>query len=367
MTVVAEPARKADLNVRLLSLGTVTPVNTVTVRSRVDGQLQKIFFEEGRQIEAGAPLAEIDPRPFEAQKQQAEAQLSKDVTLLENAQVDLERFSKLLEQESISKQQVDTQRALTRQAEAAVRLAQAQVDTASLQLTYAHITAPISGRVGLRFADVGNMIHASDSSGIAVITQLRPISVLFSIPQDALPKILKRFNANEPISIEAFDRDGRTLLATGKLVTIDNQIDPSTSTIKLRAEFPNEDEMLFPNQFVNVQLIAEQMEGATVVPSAAVQRGTVGSFVYVVAEKDGQKTVSVCPVETGPVERNTVAITKGVSPGDLIVIDGVDKLREGSVVDVVSRSTAGGSESKPGKSGKSGGKRSKEGAKTPKE
>lgn len=369
VTVVAEPARKSDLNVRILALGTITPVNTVTVRSRVDGQLQKIFFDEGHQIEAGAPLAEIDPRPFEAQKQQAEAQLTRDTSLLENAQVDLARFTTLLTENSISKQQVSTQQALVREYEAAVRVDQAQIETASLQVTYAHITAPISGRAGLRLVDLGNMIRASDATGLVVITQLRPISVLFAIPQDALPKVLHRFKANEPITIEAFDRDGRTLLATGKLVTIDNQIDPSTGTVKLRGEFPNDDEALFPNQFVNVQLLAEQIEGATVIPSAAVQRGAAGNFVYVVLAKDDQKIVSVRPVKTGPAERNAIAITDGVIPGDLVVVDGVDKLREGSSVEVTTRSasTDGSAEAKPGKSGKSGGKRSREGAKAPKE
>jgi len=363
--VVAEPARTTNLKVRVFSLGTVTPVNSVTVRSRVDGQLQKILFEEGRAVEAGAPLAEIDPRPFEAQKQQVEAQRAKDTTLLENARLDLERFNKLLAQESISKQQVDTQQALVRQFEASVRLDQAQVDTAELQLSYAHITSPISGRTGLRLVDQGNMIHASDNGGIVVITQLSPISVVFTIPQDVLPRILKRFKGGDPMEIETFDRDGRTLLAKGKLITIDNQIDPSTGTVKLRAEFPNEDEQLFPNQFVNVQLIAEQIEDVTVVSQAAVQRGAAGTFVYVVVSKDDQKTVSVRPVETGPAERSAIAISKGITPGELVVVDGVDKLREGSSVEVVTRST-GPSDQKPGKPGKSGGKRSREG-KAPKE
>jgi multidrug efflux system membrane fusion protein len=361
--VTAEAARKSDLSVRIFALGTVTSVNTTVVRSRVDGQLQKIFFEEGRSVEAGAPLAEIDPRPFEAQKQQAEAQLAKDNSSLENARLDLDRFEKLLAQDSVPKQQVDTQRALVRQLEAAVRVAQAQADTAALQVNYAHITAPTSGRVGLRLVDLGNMIHASDTGGIVVITQLHPISVLFSITQDALPAVLKRFKANDPIAVEAFDRDGKTLLASGKLVTIDNQIDPSTGTVKLRAEFPNEDELLFPNQFVNVQLIAEKIEDATVVPAAAVQRGAAGTFVYVVKEEKEQKTVSVRPIKTGTDDRGLTAVVEGVAPGDLVVVDGVDKLREGSPVEVVSRAAAGSPEGKKGKGGKSGGKRAREGAK----
>ena len=357
--VTAEPAWKADLNVRILALGTVVPLNTVTVRSRVDGQLQKIFFDEGHEVQAGAALAEIDPRPFEAQKQQADALLAKDATLLENARLDLERFNTLLAQDSISKQQADAQQSLVRQYEASIKLDQAQVDTAALQLLYAHITAPISGRTGLRLVDAGNMIHASDAGGLVVITQLRPVSVVFSIPQDALPKVLKRFKADEPMAIEAFDRDGRTQLASGKLITIDNQIDPSTGTVKLRAEFPNDDETLFANQFVNVQLLAEQLESATVVPSAAVQRGAVGTFVYLVTDKGEQKTASVRQIETGPSERGVIAITKGIAPGDLVVVDGLDKLREGTVVELANLNTSA-PNAKPGWSGE---KRSRDGTK----
>ena len=353
--VTAEPARKADLNVRIVALGTVTPVSTVTVRSRVDGQLQKILFAEGQRVEAGAPLVEIDPRPFEVQKQQTEAQLAKDNALLANARVDLERFTTLLAQDSVAKQQVDTQAALVRQNEAAIKLDQAQIDTAALQLAYAHIIAPISGRVGLRLVDLGNIIHASDANGIVVITQLQPITVVFAIPQDALPKVLQHFKSGEPMTVEAFDRDGRTLLATGKLVTIDNQIDPSTGTVKLRAEFPNTDETLFPNQFVNVQLIAEQIQGATVVPTAAVQRSTTATYVYVVTDK---KTASVRQIETGPTERGMVVVSKGLAPGEVVVVDGVDKLRDGSTIELVSRitGTTGAAGSVPDKpSGRRGG------------
>jgi len=343
--VTAEPARKADLNVRIVALGTVTPVNTVTVRSLVDGQLQKILFTEGQLVEAGAPLAEIDPRPFEVQKAQAEAMLARDQALLDNSRLDLDRFQTLLSQDSVAKQQVDTQAALVRQYEATVKLDQAQINTAALQLTYAHITAPVTGRVGLRLVDTGNLIHPSDANGIAVITQLHPITVLFSIPQDALPQVMKRFKTDEPMVVEAFDRDGRTLLATGKLVTVDNQIDPTTGTIKLRAEFSNTDETLFPNQFVNVQLIAEQIQGATVVPTAAIQRSTTATYVYVVAD---QKTASVRRVETGPSERGMIVVSKGLVSGDVVVVDGVDKLRDGSTVELVSR-TAGAAGSGPDK------------------
>jgi multidrug efflux system membrane fusion protein len=335
--VTAEPARKADLNVRIVALGTVTPVYTVTIHSRVDGELQKIFFTEGTNVEAGAPLADLDPRPFEAQKLQTEAQLAKDNALLDNARLDLVRYQTLLAQDSVAKQQVDSQAALVRQYEAAIKLDQAQVGSAALQLAYSHITSPLTGRIGLRTVDQGNIVHAADASGIAVITQLHPITVLFAIPQDAVPQVMKQFKTGSPMVVEAYDRDGRTLLATGKLVTIDNQVDPTTGTVKLRAEFPNTDETLFPNQFVNVQLIADQIKGATVVPTAAIQRSSTATYVYLVAD---QKTASVRPVETGPSEHGLIVVSKGLVPGDVVVVDGVDKLREGSAVELVSR-TAG--------------------------
>lgn len=332
--VTAEPATKANLSVRLVALGTVTPVHTVTVRSRVDGELQKIYFDEGTNVEAGAPLADLDPRPFMVQKLQAEAQLAKDAALLENARVDLKRFKTLLEQDSVAEQQVETQAALVRQYEAALKVDQALVESAALQLSYAHITAPVAGRIGLRTVDQGNIVHAGDTTGIAVITQLRPITVLFSIPQDEIEAIMKNLADGDKMEVLAYDRDGRTKLAEGKLVTADNQIDPATGTVKLRAEFANADETLFPNQFVNVQLIVDQLEGVTVVPTAAVQRGTIGLYVYVVV--DG-KTVTLRKIETGATERGVIEVTKGLKPGEVVVVDGVDKLREGAQVELVSR------------------------------
>lgn len=361
MPVSAEPARKTDLSVRIVALGTVTPVNTVTVRSRVDGELQKIYFEEGKNVEAGAPLADIDPRAFEVQKLQSEAQLAKDTALLENARVDLERFKTLLEQDSVAKQQVDTQAALVRQYEASIKVDQAAIETSVLQLKYARVASPISGRIGLRLVDRGNIVHASDATGIAVIIQLHPITVLFSIPQDEVSKVMKRFATGEPMSVDAYDRDGHTLLATGKLVTIDNQIDATTGTVKLRAEFANTDDVLFPNQFVNVQLLVEQLQDVTAVPNAAVQRGTAGTFAYVVSSDN---TVTARPVETGPSDKGMIVISKGLTPGDVVVTDGVDKLREGSQVDIISRTTDAGSPTKPPIRGddKSGKKRPHNGA-----
>ncbi|HVU18109.1 MAG TPA: MdtA/MuxA family multidrug efflux RND transporter periplasmic adaptor subunit [Candidatus Didemnitutus sp.] len=337
MPVAAEAARKADLNVRLIALGTVTPLNTVTVRSLVDGQLQKIYFTEGQIVAAGAPLADIDPRPFEVMKQQAEATLARDQSQLENARIDEARFNALLAQDSVAKQQVDTQVALVRQDEATIKVDEAQVANAALQLDYSHITAPISGRIGLRLVDLGNTIHPSDANGLAVITQLQPISVIFSVPQDTLPKLLAHYKAGETMEVDAFDRDGHTLLAKGKVVTIDNLIDPTTGTLKVRAEFANEDEALFPNQFVNVQLIADKITGAIVVPTAAIQRGTAGTFVYKVLEGN---TATVQVVETGATEGGLIAVTKGLAAGDTVVTDGVDKLREGAKVELVSRSAA---------------------------
>jgi len=356
--VTAEPARKAELSVRIVALGTVTPVYTVTVHSRVDGELQKIFFMEGTNVEAGSPLADLDPRPFEVQKLQSEAQLAKDNALLDDTRLDLVRYQTLLAQDSVAKQQVDSQAALVRQYEAAIKLDQAQVASAALQLAYSHITAPITGRIGLRTVDQGNIVHAADATGIAVITQLHPITVLFAIPQDAVPKVMTRFKTGEPMTVEAYDRDGRALLATGRLVTIDNQIDPSTGTVKLRAEFPNTDETLFPNQFVNVQLIADQIQGATVVPTAAIQRSTTATYVYIVAD---QKTASVRPVETGPSEHGMIVVSKGLVPGDVVVVDGVDKLREGSTVELVSR-TAGATGAPASGPDKPAGKRGREGS-----
>ena len=312
--VTGATARQGDLTLKLVALGTVTPVRTVTVRSRVDGELQKIYFDEGKMVVAGAPFADLDPRPFQVQKLQAEAQLAKDQALLENAQVDLKRFQTLLAQDSVAEQQVATQVSLVHQYEASLKVDQAQVESANLQLTYAHILTPVSGRVGLRQVDQGNIVHASDANGIAVITQLQPITVVFSIPQFAIPQVMKTFATGEPMAVVAYDRDGKTKLATGHLVTIDNQIDLTTGSVKLRGEFTNEDGALFPNQFVNIELTVGQLKNATIIPGAAVQIGSTGNYVYVV--KDG-KTVALRDVETGAVENSRVAITKGLAPGEV--------------------------------------------------
>ena len=334
LPVVASAARKGSIDVYLNALGTVTPRNVVTVRSRVDGQLMSVAFKEGQLVKAGDLLAEIDPRPFQVMLTQAVGQMAKDQALLKNAQLDLERYQTLLAQDSISKQQVDTQAALVRQYEGTVQSDQGAVDSAKLQLTYARVTAPISGRVGLRQVDPGNVVHASDTTGLVVIAQLQPSTVIFPIPEDNVPRVMKRMQDGEAIVVDAWDRDQKVKLATGKLLTVDNQIDTTTGTVKLKAEFVNENLALFPNQFVNIRMLVQTLPDATLIPSAAVQRGAPGTFVYVVKD---DKSVVVTPIKLGPVQGETTAVTSGLTPGDVVVVDGADKLREGAKVDLITR------------------------------
>jgi len=329
--VVAAAARSGDVNVYLNGLGTITPLKTVTLRSRVDGELVRVLFSEGQVVKAGDLLAEIDPRPYQVQLTQMEGQLARDQALLANARIDLERYRTLYAQDSIAKQQVDTQAALVQQYEGTVKADQGQVDNARLQLSYARITAPIGGRLGLRLVDQGNIVHASDASGIVVITQLQPITAVFTIPQDSLPAVMKRMRAKDRIPVEAFDRDQKTKLAEGVLLSVDNQIDPATGTVKLKAQFPNDDRSLFPNQFVNVRMLIDTRHDAVIVPSAAVQRSALGTFVYVVKSDD---TVALRKVAVGVSEGDNVTIDSGVAAGEQLVVEGVDRLRDGAKVEL---------------------------------
>ena len=351
MPVVAAPARKGNIEVYIDGLGTVTPRNMVVVRARVDGQLMSVAFREGQTVKAGDLLAQIDPRPFEVQLTQANGQMARDQAQLKNAQVDLERYRTLLTQDSISKQQVDTQEALVRQFQGAVQSDQGAIDNARLQLTYSRITAPISGRVGLRQVDPGNIVHASDSNGLVTITQVQPITVIYPVPEDNVPRIVKRMQGGQDVAVDAFDRSGKNKLATGRLLTIDNQIDTTTGTVKVKAEFPNQDSALFPNQFVNVRMGVETKEGVTLVSSAAIQRGAPGTFVFLVKE---DQSVAMTPVKLGAVQGESTELQSGVEPGNLVVVDGADKLRDGSKVELIDPNTRNAGQATPPRKGPSG-------------
>jgi multidrug efflux system membrane fusion protein len=332
--VVVATAQRGDLPVYFNGLGTVTAFNTVTVRSRVDGQLTSVAFKEGQFVHEGDLLAQIDPRPFQVQLEQAMGQLAKDQAQRKDAEVNLERFKLLFKEGVIPQQQLDTQAALVGQFDGAIASDQSQIDNAKLQLTYSRITAPISGRIGLRLVDVGNIVHATDANGLLVITQLQPISVIFSLPQDQLPEVNAKLRSGVQLSVDAYDRDDTAKIASGKLQTIDNQIDLTTGTYKLKSMFANADSTLFPNQFVNVHLLVDTKHNLTIVPTAAIQRGPQGTYIYAVAkDPNGKDTIAkIFPVTIAQTTGNSVGLSAGLNPGDMVVIDGQDKLQDGTKI-----------------------------------
>ena len=338
VSVVTAPVVQGDLPVTLNALGTVNPLATVTVKTQIAGRLVAIGFQEGQIVKVGDFLAEVDPRPYRIALDQAQGQLVRDTALLHDAQIDLTRYRTLAEQDSIPQQQADTQAYLVRQYEGTVKSDQAMVDSARLNLEYCHIVAPVSGRVGLRQVDQGNYVQTSDPNGIVVITQLQPISVIFTLPEDNVPAVMSRLAAAATLPVTAYDRALVTKLAEGKLRTVDNQIDTTTGTVRLRAEFDNRDNRLFPNQFVTALLLVDTLKGATLVPSAAVQRGAPGTFLYVV---DGERVVHLQPVKLGPTDGARVAVLSGATVGAQVVVDGADKLRDGAKVTLASDATGG--------------------------
>ncbi len=329
VSVAVAQVQRQDVPVYLSGLGSVTAFNTANIKSRVDGQIMKVNFREGQNVKKGDLLIEIDARPFQAQLDQMQAQLFRDQAQLRDAQLNLQRYTALIPSGSIAQQQVDTQKALADQLEGTVRTDQAQIENAKLQIVYCHITAPFDGRVGLRQVDPGNIVHASDTNPMLILTQLQPIAVIFTLTEDVLPTVSKQMRLRT-LEVDAFSRDDQTKLATGKLLTIDNQIDPTTGTAKLKAIFDNKDNALWPNQFVNADLLLETRKNSTTVPTAAILRGPQGTFVYAL---NPDKTVQDRQVTVSLTQGDTTVITAGLNPGDTVVTDGQDKLQRGSRVE----------------------------------
>ena len=350
MSIVPEAVGKGDININLNALGTVTSLATVTIRSQISGYLYKIVFKEGDEVKKGDQIAEIDSRPYEATLAQANGNLARDQALLKGAQVDLARYQGLAAQNAVPRQTLDTQIALVAQYQGTIEADTAAVKSAQVNLQYCHILSPLDGRVGLRQVDQGNYVTPGDTNGIVVITQLKPISVLFTVPEDNLQAISKRLQSGAVLPAAAFDRGGAKKIADGALLTFDSQIDPTTGTIKLRAQFPNETEALYPNQFVNIQLLLDTHKDVTTMPTAGVQRGVPGTFVYLV---NADNTVSVRKIELGVTDGDRVEVRSGLQPGDKIVVDGADKLRDGAKINVRAEAgdpnapTAGGTPAAP--------------------
>jgi len=341
--VATAVVKRGDIGTFVNALGVVTPLNTVSVKSRVDGQLVKVSYEEGQMVRAGDPLVEIDPAPFQAALDQASGQLARDRAMLENAHIDLDRYKEAFAKNAIPKQQLDTQVAMVRQFEGTVKLDQGQVDNASVQLAYCHILAPISGRVGLRLVDAGNIVHASDVNPLLVITQLQPITVIFNVAEDYLPQIQVQLRGGKVLSVDAFDRAQTKKLATGTLKTLDNQIDTTTGTVKLKALFTNEDESLFPNQFVNARLLVDTKHDAALVPNMAIQRNAESAFVYVLKP---DQTVAVQTITVGTTD-GTVSAVEGVAPGTTVAADNFNRLIDGAKVGVRSQTNETNSATSP--------------------
>ncbi len=322
---------KGDIRVVVNALGTVTPIATVTVQTQINGQLMDVGFAEGQLVKKGDFLAQVDPRPYELLQAQYEGQLAHDQGLLAQAKVDLQRYQKLAEQNSIARQQYEDQIYIVQQYEGTVKLDQAQIDQQKLNVIYCHIVSPVTGRVGLRLVDPGNYVQTSNSTGLAVVAQMQPITVIFPIPEDDLPDIVPQLNAGAIFQVAAYDRANVKLLATGRVIALDSQIDTTTGTVKVRAQFDNPDYTLFPNQFVNAQLLVKTLNDVVVVPTAAVQRGAPGTYVYVV---NSDNTVSVRPIKIGPSDGPMAALTSGLNAGERVVVDGTDRLRDGARITV---------------------------------
>jgi multidrug efflux system membrane fusion protein len=344
--VVPATAQTGDVDITYDALGTVTALATVTVNTQIAGQLVDVAFKEGQDVNKGDYLAQIDPRPYQATLDQYTGQLLRDQALLDEAKIDFARYQKLAAQNSIARQQAEDQEYVVQQDQGTVKLDQALVDNAKLNLSYCRIVSPVTGRVGLREVDPGNYIQVTNTTPIAVITEMRPITVIFTLAEDELPKVLKRLHAGATLPVTAYDRSNTTKLGDGTLTAVDSTIDDTTGTVKLRAEFANADETLFPNQFVNVELLIDTLKGATVIPTAAVQRGAPGTFVYVIKSDN---TVSLQTVTLGPQQGEQVAVTKGLSPGDRVVVDGADKLKQGAKVTIHQETAApaSGTEAQP--------------------